>query len=363
MLGQRSLVNRILDFVQDLLVLAAAHRSRSDNLEARGNKLSTGCASRRYAGAGFRETLLAVKSDASLALVQLGRLLRAEGYSFIAVTPETHRRVVTAAEPQARSLRDVFGWNKPFKGNTVPALAVDLLRAADLLVQTEHGYRSGVRFASLGSHLFAHSPYPTQEADAVFFGPDTYRFCRALQGGLCTTGTLVDIGCGSGAGGIIAAGSCQRVVLADLSEKALSFARVNAALANVSNVEFVQSDVLSNVSGPLGCVISNPPYLRDDAGRMYRDGGGSFGEALAVRIVSESLARLNASGSLMLYTGATIVNGEDSFFSAVQPLLATAHARVRYEEIDPDVFGEELESPAYRGVDRIAAVLLEATMP
>ena len=30
----------------------------------------------------------------------------------------------------------------------------------------------------------------------------------------------------------------------------------------------------------------------------------------------------------------------------------------RYEELDPDVFGEELEVPAYRQVERIAAVLL-----
>ncbi|MGE0403972.1 MAG: SAM-dependent methyltransferase, partial [Kofleriaceae bacterium] len=31
-------------------------------------------------------------------------------------------------------------------------------------------------------------------------------------------------------------------------------------------------------------------------------------------------------------------------------------AELVYEEIDPDVFGEELDTPAYRDVDRIAAV-------
>jgi hypothetical protein len=29
---------------------------------------------------------------------------------------------------------------------------------------------------------------------------------------------------------------------------------------------------------------------------------------------------------------------------------------MRYREIDPDVFGEELEMPAYRDVDRIALI-------
>ena len=38
-------------------------------------------------------------------------------------------------------------------------------------------------------------------------------------------------------------------------------------------------------------------------------------------------------------------------------------AKVHYEEIDPDVFGEELENPAYAEVERIAAVVLTLTMP
>ena len=34
--------------------------------------------------------------------------------------------------------------------------------------------------------------------------------------------------------------------------------------------------------------------------------------------------------------------------------------RWTYEEIDPDVFGEELDGGAYASADRIAAVLLTA---
>jgi hypothetical protein len=33
-----------------------------------------------------------------------------------------------------------------------------------------------------------------------------------------------------------------------------------------------------------------------------------------------------------------------------------------YEEIDPDVFGEELDTPAYAAVERIAAVSLNVTV-
>jgi hypothetical protein len=35
----------------------------------------------------------------------------------------------------------------------------------------------------------------------------------------------------------------------------------------------------------------------------------------------------------------------------------------RYGEVDPDVFGEELDTPAYAHADRISAVVLSATKP
>ena len=39
---------------------------------------------------------------------------------------------------------------------------------------------SAVRFSTIGNQLFVHSAFPTEQADAVFFGPDTYRFARAI---------------------------------------------------------------------------------------------------------------------------------------------------------------------------------------
>ncbi len=65
----------------------------------------------------------------------------------------------------------------------------------------------------------------------------------------------------------------------------------------------------------------------------------------------------------MLYTGVALVGKADPFRVAVEPLLQAAGFHWTYEEIDPDVFGEELERPGYEHVDRIAAVWLCATRP
>ena len=40
--------------------------------------------------------------------------------------------------------------------------------------------RSKVRFSSLGGSLYVHSAFPTSAAEAVFFGPDTYRFAALI---------------------------------------------------------------------------------------------------------------------------------------------------------------------------------------
>jgi methylase of polypeptide subunit release factors len=105
-------------------------------------------------------------------------------------------------------------------------------------------------------------------------------------------------------------------------------------------------------------IIANPPYLRDPARRLYRDGGGAFGEALSLRILREGLVHLAPRARLVLYTGSAIVDGHDLFRAQVEQVVSEAGLVYDYSEIDPDVFGEELEAASYRDVERIAAVSL-----
>ncbi len=300
-------------------------------------------------------------------LVELGRALLRQGYSFITPTPETHRRANRNAEARGRargsSLRDVFGWNRPFDQGALPSPLLSLLRDANALDVRQDDLRSRVRFSTLGGRAFAHGSYPTVEDDAVFFGPDTYRFCSLITSNMVPCARVADIGCGSGAGGIVASRFARDVVLSDINDSALALARVNAAIAGLERVEAVRSDVLASVDGSFDCIVANPPYLADAAARAYRHGGDDLGSELSLRIARESLDRLAPGGRLILYTGAAIVDGVDVIQRGLLPLLTERGATYTYEEIDPDVFGEELDLAAYQNVDRIAAVGLVAVMP
>jgi methylase of polypeptide subunit release factors len=134
---------------------------------------------------------------------------------------------------------------------------------------------------------------------------------------------------------------------------------MNAQLAG-QRVECATGDLLAPVVGPIDLVIANPPYLADAAARTYRDGGGRFGSALSLRIVNEALQRLDPGGHVLLYTASAIVAGRDLLREQLEPLLRRAGASFDYGEIDPDVFGEELDAPAYAQVERIAVVRLLA---
>ncbi len=116
-------------------------------------------------------------STEAAALLELGRVLERSDYAFVTVSPATHARVnaraVSDGRARACDLRDVFGWSRPFDEGLLSPAMLDLLRAAGALLIEGEGYRSGVRFSSLGERLYVHSAYPTLSGDSVFFGPDT----------------------------------------------------------------------------------------------------------------------------------------------------------------------------------------------
>jgi methylase of polypeptide subunit release factors len=301
------------------------------------------------------------------ALGALLQHLRRQAYEFITITPASHVRVLANRDGEAGDkLRDAFGWSLPFPGTVLPAELLDMLSQAGVLVPDGARYRSQVRVSSFDGDLFAHSAFPTSEQDAVFFGPDTYRFMNLIRDHMPaaspeSTLRIADVGCGSGAGGIMAARLRvgAQVVLSDINPLALRYAAVNAAAAGV-DVQTVLGDALSATSGGFHVVVSNPPYLEDDAARAYRHGGGDLGRALSVKIGAQALQRLLPGGRLILYTGVAIVDGIDHFIREMEPFLGQAGCTYTYAEIDPDVFGEELERPVYRHADRIAAVGLVA---
>jgi SAM-dependent methyltransferase len=301
------------------------------------------------------------------ALLSLGESLRHSNYRFTTVTPSTHRRINgRPGNERARDLRDVFGWSRPFDTALLEPETLALMREAGVLVDEGDLLHSSIRVSTLDDMLLMHSAWPTRADDAVFFGPDTYRFISALQRAFAWLDAspvrALDVGCGTGAGALTIARTFSHAAVTgiDINPKALNLATVNASLARVHNVTLYQSDLFDDVEGDFDLIVSNPPFVLDPDARQYRHGGGERGAEISRRIVEEGLTRLRPGGSLMLYTGVAISGGNDHFLNAVRPALETQCNRWSYEELDPDIFGGQLGEPGYEEVERIAAVWLQA---
>lgn len=302
-----------------------------------------------------------------LAVHELLAALEARGYHFVAPTPATHARIV-ARRTEARDLRDVFGWSLPFGAEAIEPKIIELMRDADALDERAEMMLSNIRVASLGSHVFAHSAFPTTAHDSVFFGPDSYRFAAFLEAELRKLSRrkhLVDFGAGTGVGAIVSARYAEDVSLVDINPAALRLAKANTLHAEINfrisgaqRWRFLQADSLSAIEAPIDCVIANPPYIADPAHRAYRDGGAMHGGEISLKWAREAAQRLERGGAFLLYTGSAIVNGEDRLRSALFEALGDFD--VSYRELDPDVFGEELEREDYADVERIAVVGLVA---
>jgi SAM-dependent methyltransferase len=304
------------------------------------------------------------------ALVQLLGLLKARHYRFTTVTPGSHARVLArVGREQATTMEDALGWSLAFATHVLPDDVRNCLRRADMIDREGGVWRSRLRVSSLGDDRYVHSPYPTDREDAVFFGPDSYRFADAIiaelgRQPLVPPARIADIGAGAGVGGIVAARLCQNaeIVMTDINPAALRLARINAEAAGVA-ATLIESNGLETVDGRFDLALINPPYIADGTGLLYRDGGGNHGAQVALELTAEAIDRLAPGGRLILYTGSPIIAGKDRLQATLENLAGAYRASLAYREIDPDVFGEELGRSAYDEVDRIALVVATITVP
>jgi methylase of polypeptide subunit release factors len=307
---------------------------------------------------------LASNASQERALEALLQHLRTIDYHFVTGTPATHARVIARRRPRlATSAQGILGWSLPFLEGSIEPTLVQLLRDADVLLTESDGLlRARVRVSTLHGQLFLHSAYPTTAEDAVFLGPDSYRFADLIRSELLTAplksgSVVVDIGTGAGVGAVVAADLSPgaRMIMTDLNVQALALAQINARHAG-HTVEARRGRDLAGFADPIDLAFANPPYIIDPDGRAYRDGGGHLGAEISIAMTRAALLGLRPEGRFILYTGSAIVSGHDALEAELQN-LAQEHGRVlRYRELDPDVFGEELDSPGYETVDRIAVV-------
>jgi len=106
--------------------------------------------------------------------------------------------------------------------------------------------------------------------------------------------TILDIGTGSGCIALTLAKVLPKakVYATDISQNALDLAKKNAQHNNITNVEFLHSDVYENINKNLqfDLIVSNPPYISSDEWKSLDDSVTKWEDPKALVASDQGLA-------------------------------------------------------------------------
>ncbi len=107
----------------------------------------------------------------------------------------------------------------------------------------------------------------------------------------------LDLGTGSGLQALLTARHAERVVGVDVNERGLAFARFNAALNGLSNIDFREGSWFEPVGDErFDLIVANPPYVvSPDSEFLYRD-GDLAADAVTQQLLREAPAHLEEGG-------------------------------------------------------------------
>jgi len=116
-------------------------------------------------------------------------------------------------------------------------------------------------------------------------------------------GIVLDIGTGTGIQAIAASKNAAKVIAVDLNPNALEYAKQQAEVMDVTNIEFRQSDLFSAVkpSEKFDMIIFNPPYLPEHPYDKEIDTtGGKNGYETIFRFLEQAKHHLKPHGKILI---------------------------------------------------------------
>lgn len=264
-------------------------------------------------------------------------------------------------------------------------LDLGALARAGLLRRRGGRVHSPVRIVPFEGLLLAHDPEEGRLArdHVAGIGPAT----RTLAGLTVRrpAGSALDLGTGCGVQALLAARHAERVVAVDVSTRAVRFAKLNARLNGVGNVDCREGSLFQPVRD---CVfellVANPPFVVSPGIEyVFRDGGAA-GDAISEAVVSQAPGFLREGGFAHVLSN-WILRGGDGWedaprrwiegrgcdawllhYQTEDPLSYAEKWNQHLRAADPDGFVETLERWVghYRrqGIDAIAtgAVVLRS---
>lgn len=140
-----------------------------------------------------------------------------------------------------------------------------------------------------------------QENPVMYIGMDSLGLVHTVPKYLSES--TLDLCTGSGIQAITASCFSRKVIGIDINPRAIRFARFNAQLNGVSNVQFIEGDLYKPIEQQkFDTILANPPFVPSPDHKLdFRDGGNN-GEKILEAIVSNANSHLSKFGQLFIVT-------------------------------------------------------------
>jgi SAM-dependent methyltransferase len=193
-------------------------------------------------------------------------------------------------------------------------LSLDGVIAAGLLGRQEGGVSARVGLSTHGDLLLTHdrtdeatgqmSPDHVLGTNAPAVMLDHLTVRREVRSAL-------DLGCGGGVQSLLVARHAERVTAVDKNPRALPFARFNARMNKVANVEWLEGDLFAPVAGRrFDLVVCNPPYVISPDSRYIFMDSGRPADAICEEVVRSAPRYLQDGGFATILCNWALRKGE-----------------------------------------------------
>ncbi|MGG6268984.1 carbamoyltransferase C-terminal domain-containing protein [Leptolyngbya sp. AN03gr2] len=113
---------------------------------------------------------------------------------------------------------------------------------------------------------------------------------------------VLDLCCGGGVQGLVASRYAKSVTSVDINPRAIRYARFNAQVNHIRNIEFRLGSLYQPVKGHFDTILANPPFVPSPSREMWFRDGGDTGEDILSEIIEKSADYLVQQGRLFIVT-------------------------------------------------------------
>jgi len=181
-----------------------------------------------------------------------------------------------------------------------------LAMPAELVFRDEAGASARYRLDFV-EQLYLFSDWPSSEParDEVLPPGETAAilFRAARQFGHVRA--ALDLGCGSGALGLLLSARADRVMGTDINPRAIELSRLNAVVNGIANADFREGSLFDPVAdAQFDLVVSQPPYIPLASGAVASLflHGGSRGDELARELIAGIPGHLSEHGRALIFS-------------------------------------------------------------